>query len=955
MFSSRHIGVDTATAQEILAQLGFESMDAFIKQVVPKDILHAPDSIADPIFDVALSESDALAELRTMASKNKVYRSFIGQGYYSSHTPAVITHNVLQNPAWYTAYTPYQAEISQGRLEALLNFQTMVVDLSGMEVANASLLDEASAAAEAMLLCYRLGAEERNVFFVDKDCFAQTIAVVQTRAQHLGIKIIVGTPDEFDASLCFGCLLQYPGASGKLWDYATFIEKAHAHQCYVVMAADLLALALLKPPGALGADVAVGSTQRFGMPLGCGGPHAAYIATLHEHRRRLPGRIVGVSMDSAGEQAYCLILQTREQHIRREKAISNICTAQALPAIIASFYALYHGSAGIKRIATEVHGLCCTLAYALQQEGFALESQYFFDTLSVKTNQQTAEILQRARRAQINLRKIDANTLGLSLDETTTVADAQILWRLFTAKNESEWNALIAHRQERDSILPALRRTGSILNNPIFNRYHSETHMRRYMRYLADKDLALDRTMIPLGSCTMKLNAASEMSPISWSEFADIHPLAPMDQLKGYQQLVAELEKMLCVLTGYVACSVQPNAGSQGEYSGLLAIKAYHNSRGDQQRDICLIPVSAHGTNPATARMCNLEILSITCDKDGNINLEDLKKHLAEVGQRVALIMLTYPSTHGVFEPDIVEICRRVHDVGGLVYIDGANLNAMVGLCLPGLFGGDVSHLNLHKTFCIPHGGGGPGVGPVMLAEKLRQFLPADPAAPKGTPRNKVGIGAVAAARWGSAGILPISWMYLKMMGCRNLRRASEIAILNANYIAMRLKQHYPILYKGQNSCVAHECIVDLRPITAETGIEVEDVAKRLMDYGFHAPTISFPVAGAMMIEPTESECKEEIDRFCDAMIAIRKEILAVARGELDARDNPLKNAPHTIEMVSANKWTHSYTRQQASQLDKSKNRLKYWTPVARINYVRGDRNPIYARTIDKREANLTE
>ena len=940
----------------MLRELGFDGMDAFIEQVVPANILNSEESIQDPLLETACSETEALAQLRAIANKNKVYRSLLGQGYYRSYMPSVILRNVLENPAWYSAYTPYQAEISQGRLEALFNFQTLIANLTGMEIANASLLDEASAAAEAMLLCHRIDKQGRNAFFVDENCYQQTISVIRTRAYHLGISVVVDAPHNFDGDdQYFGCLLQYPSNNGLLWDYASFIAHAREKQCRVVMAADLLALALLKSPGTLGADIAVGSAHRFGVPLGGGGPHAGYMATLHEHRRHLPGRIVGMSVDSTGQDAYCLILQTREQHIRREKATSNICTAQALPAILAAFYAIYHGPEGITQIAKRVHYLCRVLADRLKACGFTCQNEYFFDTLSVETGNRNAEILKRAERARVNLYQVDAHTLRLSLDEATTMEEVRLLLDIFSGKDKAEWGLAPASMQREHQFLPSLARTDKILDYPQFKQHHSETQMMRYMRSLADKDLALDRGMIPLGSCTMKLNASSEMLPISWPEFADMHPFAPQSQTQGYQQLVAELERMLCVVTGYAAGSIQPNAGSQGEYAGLLAVRAYHASRKDEQRRVCLIPVSAHGTNPATARMCGLEIVSVDCDKQGNIDIENLKHHLAEIGEQVALIMLTYPSTHGVFESHIVEVCQLVHKAGALVYIDGANLNAMVGLCLPGKFGGDVSHLNLHKTFCIPHGGGGPGVGPVMLGEKLRDFLPKHPLDEKSIKARPQTCYAVSASQWGSAGILPISWMYMKMMGAAGLRHASEIAILNANYIAAQLKSHYPILYQGEQGWVAHECIVDLRPIAAQTGIDAMDVAKRLMDYGFHAPTVSFPVAGTIMIEPTESESKEELDRFCDAMLAIRKEIESVANGTMDKHNNPLKNAPHTACMISADNWDYTYTRMQAAQLDSSQTRPKYWPPVARIDYTYGERNPSYVAKRNACQNSTTE
>ncbi|MPT21004.1 MAG: aminomethyl-transferring glycine dehydrogenase, partial [Pseudomonas sp.] len=851
-------------------------------------------------------------------------------------TPSPILRNLLENPAWYTAYTPYQPEISQGRLESLLNFQTLVSDLTGMQIANASLLDEATAAAEAMTFCKRLSKNKAaNTFFVSQHCHPQTLDVLRTRAEPLGIDIEVGDEAAItDASAYFGALLQYPASNGDIFDYRALVERFHAANALVAVAADLLALTLLTPPGEFGADVALGSAQRFGVPLGFGGPHAAYFATRDAFKRDMPGRLVGMSVDRFGKPALRLAMQTREQHIRREKATSNICTAQVLLANIASMYAVYHGPQGLTEIAQRVHSFTAILALGLTKLGHSVEQQHFFDTLSIKTGAKTAELHAKARAAGINLREIDAERLGLSLDETTDEAAVTALLNLFAGEQAapavSELAAQIASR------LPeGLLRQSAILQHEVFNRYHSETELMRYLRKLADKDLALDRSMIPLGSCTMKLNAASEMIPVTWPEFGNLHPFAPVEQAAGYTQLTTELEAMLCAATGYDAVSLQPNAGSQGEYAGLLAIRAYHLSRGDDQRDICLIPQSAHGTNPATASMAGMRVVVTACDARGNVDIADLKAKAEEHKDRLAAIMITYPSTHGVFEEGIREICQIIHDNGGQVYIDGANMNAMVGLCAPGQFGGDVSHLNLHKTFCIPHGGGGPGVGPIGVKSHLAPFLP-------GHAHMARKEGAVSAAPFGSASILPITWMYITMMGGNGLKRASQMAILNANYIARRLEEHYPVLYSGEGGLVAHECILDIRPLKDSSGISVDDVAKRLIDFGFHAPTMSFPVAGTLMIEPTESESKEELDRFCDAMIAIREEIRAVEQGRLDKDDNPLKNAPHTaLELVG--EWHHAYSREQAVYPLATLIEAKYWPPVGRVDNVYGDRNLVCA------------
>ena len=929
-FIARHLGPDAREQHLMLQSLGYDKLESFINAVVPANIrmqeeLDLPDSF---------SEVDALQALEQIAGKNRVCKSYIGQGYYNTHTPGVIQRNILENPAWYTAYTPYQAEISQGRLQALLNYQTMVSDLTGMDIANASLLDEGSAAAEAMLLCMRMSKSKSQKFFVDSNCFPQTLEVLKTRAEPLDIELVSGKPDEALNEEYFGMLIQYPGADGSVEDYGDLIATAHEQKTVVCMAADLLGLLLLKSPGAMGADVVIGSTQRFGVPLGYGGPHAAYIATREQFKRSLPGRLIGVSQDSRGKAALRLALQTREQHIRREKATSNICTAQVLLAVMAGMYAVYHGPEGLKKIAQRVHTLTAILAAGLHYCGIEISNKKFFDTLTLKTGEDTQAIHEAAREQGINLRVIDDESLGISLDECTSREDVQALWSLFS---DEAVDFAEAEAEASAGIDEALLRDDEILDHEVFNTYHSETELLRYMRKLADMDIALDRAMIPLGSCTMKLNATSEMLPVTWPEFAGIHPFAPAEQTAGYQQMISELEDMLCKITGYAAVSLQPNAGSQGEYAGLLAIRAWHRSRGDNQRNICLIPSSAHGTNPASAQLCGMKVVVVKCDDMGNVDLQDLRDKAEQHSEELAAIMVTYPSTHGVFEEGIRELCKIVHDHGGQVYMDGANLNAMVGLCQPGKFGSDVSHLNLHKTFCIPHGGGGPGVGPVAVAEHLAPFLPGH------AMLSKEEVGAVASAAWGSAGILPISWMYIKMMGGRGLRLASEVAMLNANYIAERLKHSFPVLYSGENGRVAHECIIDIRPLQEEAGISVDDIAKRLIDYGFHAPTMSFPVPGTLMIEPTESESLQELDRFCDAMQQIRAEIAQIAQGDFPADDNPLHNAPHTADMVSADEWTHPYSRELAAYPLDSLRDNKYWTPVGRVDNVFGDRNLVCA------------
>ncbi|APV50848.1 glycine dehydrogenase (aminomethyl-transferring) [Betaproteobacteria bacterium GR16-43] len=928
-FQRRHIGPDEVDVAQMLGVLGHGSLDALIEAVIPPAIRRAtPMKLRS-----ALNEAEALAEIRRLAVKNKVFRSFIGQGYYGTYTPGVILRNVLENPAWYTAYTPYQPEISQGRLEALVNFQTMVADLTGLAIANASMLDEATAAAEAMTLCLRSYNGASRTFAVADDVLPQTLDVVKTRAKPLGIEVRVMPAAQLATAGAFAILVQYPGTEGEVRDYRGIAATVKQGGGLVVAAADLLALTLLEAPGAWGADVAVGSAQRFGVPMGFGGPHAGFMAVRDELKRSMPGRLVGVTVDAQGHRAYRLALQTREQHIRREKATSNICTAQVLLAVMASMYAVYHGPQGLERIARRTHRMATLLKAGLVRLGFTVPTTHFFDTVTVATGEQTRAIVERAVAAGVNLRR-EGVLLGISCDETTTRADLQSLWAIF-AGSAVDFDASTLDAGVKDAIPDGLARKTPYLTHPVFNRYHSETEMLRYLRKLADKDVALDRSMIPLGSCTMKLNATSEMAPVTWPEFGAIHPLAPADQWQGYRELVSSLERMLCEATGYDAVSLQPNAGSQGEYAGLLIIQAYHTSRGEGHRNVCLIPTSAHGTNPASAQMVGMQVVVVASDANGEVDVADLRKKAELHAKDLAAIMVTYPSTHGVFEPGIVEICEIVHRHGGQVYVDGANLNAMVGLAAPGHFGGDVSHLNLHKTFCIPHGGGGPGVGPVAVRSHLAKFLPGHRHLENGADA----IGAVSAAPFGSASILPISWMYIAMMGGEGLADASRVAILNANYIARRLSPHYPVLYSGAGGLVAHECILDLRPIKESSGITVDDVAKRLIDYGFHAPTMSFPVAGTLMVEPTESESKAELDRFCEAMIAIRNEIRAVEEGKLDREDNPLRHAPHTAAVVVADDWPHKYSRELAAYPLKSLRDAKYWSPVGRADNVYGDRN----------------
>lgn len=920
-FHARHIGPNAEEKLEMLRTIGLSSLEDMTDAIVPASI-KLKSGLTLP---AALSEEQALEKIRAIAQQNQIFKSFIGQGYYGTHTPKVILRNILENPAWYTAYTPYQAEISQGRMEALINFQTMVCDLTGMEISNASLLDEATAAAEAMTLAKRSAKSKSTLFLVDENCHPQTLAVVQTRAEALGLEVRVGHVSSLLATTdCFAALVQYPASTGPLQHWQDAASQAHARGALLCVATDLLALTLLKPPGEWGADIVVGNTQRFGVPFGFGGPHAAFLACKEGFKRSMPGRLVGVSVDAQGKPAYRLTLQTREQHIRREKATSNICTAQVLLAVMASMYAVYHGPQGLKRIAQRVQRLTGILAAGLQSAGLKINSTYF-DTLTV-SGVVAAEVHERARNQQINLRVIAEDCVGISLDETTTRADVESLWQVLGV--QAQVALLDAKIPDNPGIPESLRRSSDYLTHPVFNTHHSETEMLRYLRQLSDKDLALDRTMIPLGSCTMKLNATAEMIPVTWPEFAQIHPLAPAQQTLGYQTLIAELEQMLCECTGYDAVSLQPNSGAQGEYAGLLAIRAYHRARGEGHRKVCLIPESAHGTNPASAQLCGMEVVVVACDQDGNVDLIDLRAKAEKYSDQLAALMVTYPSTHGVFEEAIVDICNIIHQHGGQVYTDGANMNALVGLAKPGWYGSDVSHLNLHKTFCIPHGGGGPGVGPVAVKAHLAPYLPGSQA-----------VGAVSAAPFGSASILPISWMYVTLMGAAGLRKATQIALLNANYVAKRLQAHYPILYAGRNGLVAHECILDLRPIKDSCGISAEDVAKRLMDYGFHAPTLSFPVAGTLMVEPTESESKHELDRFIDAMIAIRAEIRAVETGQVDKDDNPLKNAPHTAAMVMAEQWAHDYSREAAAFPLATLRQHKYWPPVARVDNAYGDRN----------------
>lgn len=925
-FVERHIGPNDAEIAQMLDVVGHASLDGMTDAIVPAKI-KSPVPLALP---ESMTEVQALAKIRAIADKNTVLRSFIGQGYYGTHTPNVILRNILENPAWYTAYTPYQAEISQGRMEALINFQTLCADLTGMEIANASLLDEATAAAEAMTLAKRSAKSKSDTFFVHDAVHPQTLELLRTRAEPMGIVLRVGTPAEALEAEAFGLLLQYPDTFGQVGDYKALVDAVHARGGLVAVATDLLALTLLTAPGEWGADIVVGNSQRFGVPFGFGGPHAAFMACRDAYKRSMPGRLIGVSIDAQGNPAYRLTLQTREQHIRREKATSNICTAQVLLAVMASMYAVYHGPDGLTRIARRTHRLASILAAALRNAGVQVGGD-FFDTLHV-TGVHADEIHAKARAAGYNLRAIDSDSVGISLDETTTRADIVAVAAVFGATLDVD--ALDA--STADALPAGLLRQSAFLTHPVFNTHHSEHELLRYLRSLADKDLAMDRTMIPLGSCTMKLNATAEMIPVTWPEFSQIHPLVPADQALGYKELIDTLEAMLVECTGYDAVSLQPNSGAQGEYAGLLAIRAYHRSRGEEHRDICLIPDSAHGTNPASAQMCGMKVVVTKTDANGNVDVEDIRLNAEKYSDRLAAIMMTYPSTHGVFEEEVVEICEIIHKHGGQVYTDGANMNALVGVAKPGKWGSDVSHLNLHKTFCIPHGGGGPGVGPCAVKEHLAPFLP-------GKLGDNGPVGMVSAANFGSASILPISWMYIAMMGRDGLRKATQVAQLNANYIAKRLAPYFKTLYTGRNGLVAHECILDVRPLEKTSGIGAEDVAKRLIDFGFHAPTLSFPVAGTLMVEPTESESLHELDRFIDAMIQIREEITAIEDGRLDREDNPLKNAPHTATAVTASEWTHAYPRELAAFPLPSLKLQKYWPPVARVDNVYGDKNVMCA------------
>ncbi|MDK9773782.1 aminomethyl-transferring glycine dehydrogenase [Vibrio sp. B181a] len=930
-FVARHNGPNKSDQQKMLEAINAVSLDSLIDETVPAQIrLEQPMSLAE-----AKSEADMLAAMRKFADQNQIKRTFIGQGYYNTFTPNVILRNVMENPGWYTAYTPYQPEISQGRLESLLNYQQMVMDLTGMEIANASLLDEATAAAEAMTLCKRAGKSKSNVFFVADDVHPQTIEVVKTRAKFIGFEVLVGSLESLPEQDVFGALVQYPGTTGEVRDLTDIIAKAQANKTLVTVATDLLASALLKPAGEMGADVAIGSAQRFGVPMGYGGPHAAFMATRDKHKRTMPGRVIGVSIDTNGNQALRMAMQTREQHIRREKATSNICTAQALLANMASFYAVYHGAEGLRTIARRTHHMTAILAAGLTKGGFELAHNSFFDTITINTGAQTEDLYAKALAADINLRKLGTQ-LGVSFDETTTVADVEALFAVFGVKEEVAALSTEIAGNEFAAIPEALRRTTEYLTHPVFNTHHSETQMMRYLKQLENKDFSLTHGMIPLGSCTMKLNAAAEMIPVTWPEFGSIHPFAPAEQAAGYAALAKDLKEKLCEITGYDAFSLQPNSGASGEYAGLIAIQRYHESRGEGHRNVCLIPSSAHGTNPATASMVSMKVVVVKCDEEGNIDVTDLAAKIEKHKDNLSSIMITYPSTHGVYEEQVKEVCEMVHAAGGQVYLDGANMNAQVGLTTPGFIGSDVSHLNLHKTFCIPHGGGGPGMGPIGVKSHLAPFLPGH--IENGADGENF---AVSAADMGSASILPISWAYIAMMGEAGLTDATKVAILNANYVMEQLRPHYPVLYRGSNGRVAHECIIDIRPLKEETGISEEDIAKRLMDYGFHAPTMSFPVAGTLMVEPTESEDLEELDRFCDAMIAIREEMTKVKNGEWPLDNNPLVNAPHTQVDLAKEEWDRPYSRELGCFPSKATKSWKYWPTVNRVDNVYGDRNLI--------------
>ena len=928
-FIKRHIGPSEADQQKMLNELGFENLDDLISKTVPEKILLKEDlGIGEPN-----SEYEALRKLKVISKQNRIYSNFIGMGYYGTYTPYVILRNILENPGWYTSYTPYQPEVAQGRLEMLLNFQQMIIDFTGLDIANASLLDEGTAAAEAVGLSYRLCKNDSNIVFVSKDCHPQTIDVIKTRAEPLGLTVVVGDEGtDINEDIVCG-ILQYPGTLGDIKDPSEAISKIHKNNGKAVLVCDLLALAKLKTPAELGADIAVGSSQRFGIPMGYGGPHAGFFATKDEYKRSMPGSIIGVSVDRHGNKAYRLSLQTREQHIRRDKATSNICTAQALLAIVSAAYAIYHGPEGLRKIAENTSQLAKNFADKIKQSGYELYSDHFFDTVTIKTLDKTDSIFRNALRQNVNIRKVNSEMLSVAFDERKNVYRANQLLKIF---NCSE--AIKENLNENLSNLPKnLLRTSEYLTHPVFNSYHSETEMLRYLKKLEDADIALNRSMIALGSCTMKLNAVAEMIPVTWREFSEPHPFAPVEQMEGYRTLFTDLKNWLRSITGFSGVSLQPNAGAQGEFAGLMVIKKYHENNGDKNRNVCLIPSSAHGTNPASAQMVGMKVVVIKCDEYGNVDIEDLKEKATTHSENLAALMVTYPSTHGVFEEKITEICELIHNNGGQVYMDGANLNALVGIAKPGKFGPDVCHINLHKTFCIPHGGGGPGMGPIACKRHLEVYLPNHAVIKDCGPVT--GMGAVSAAPWGSSSILSISWMYIKMMGSEGLKKASQVAILNANYLAHKLKDTFPILYKGKNGNVAHECIIDIRKIKSEVGITEEDIAKRLIDFGFHAPTMSWPVAGTMMIEPTESEGLQEIDRFCNTLKKIKEEIDKVQSGEYDKIDNPIKNSPHTHVELIANKWEHKYEREEAAYPSEFLKQIKYWPPVARVDNVYGDKN----------------
>ena len=931
-FIKRHIGTSEEDQKKMLNQIGYKSLDDLINNTVPEKILFKDKlSVGEPN-----SEYEALRKLRIISKKNQIYSNFIGMGYYGTYTPYVILRNILENPGWYTSYTPYQAEVAQGRLEMLLNFQQMIIDFTGMDIANASLLDEGTAAAEAMSLSYRINKKNSKIVFVSKDCHPQTIELLKTRAEPLELKIIVGNEntdlEKINEDIVCG-IIQYPGTLGDIKDPSETISKIHKKNGKAVLACDLLALAKLKTPGELGADIAVGNSQRFGIPMGYGGPHAAFFATKDEYKRSIPGRIIGVSVDRYGNKAYRLALQTREQHIRRDKATSNICTAQALLAIVAAAYAIYHGPEGIKKISERVSQLAKNFAEKIKQSGYEIYSEHFFDTVTIKTKDNTEKIFKNALDQKVNIRKVNSEMLSVSFDEKKNVYRANQLLKIFNCTESIKENPT----EKLPNLPKKLLRTSKFLEHPVFNSYHSETEMLRYLKRLEDKDVALNRSMIALGSCTMKLNSVAEMIPISWREFSEPHPFVPVEQMDGFRSLFTDLKNWLRSITGFSGVSLQPNAGAQGEYAGLMVIRKFHLSRGEKNRNVCLIPSSAHGTNPASAQMVGMKVVVVDCDKEGNVDFEDLKKKAEQNSSNLASLMITYPSTHGVFEEKITEICELIHKHGGQVYMDGANLNALVGIARPGNFGPDVCHINLHKTFCIPHGGGGPGMGPIACKKHLEKFLPSHPIIRDCGPAT--GIGPVSAAPWGSSSILSISWMYIKMMGSEGLKLATQNAILNANYVAKKLKDHFPILYKGNKGNVAHECIIDIRPIKSETGVTEEDIAKRLIDFGFHAPTMSWPVPGTMMIEPTESESLNELDRFCDTLIKIKKEIEKIKSGEFDKLDNPIKNSPHTHVELTSTEWNHKYSREEAAYPSEFLKTNKFWPPIGRVDNVYGDKN----------------